>query len=326
MEIKRLQDIKKPVALEMANFQNHFHESVKSDIPFLKLIINYILRSKGKQIRPLFIFLTAKMLGPVNHSTYVAASLIELLHTATLVHDDVVDDSYQRRGQFSIYALWNSKVAVLLGDYLLAKGLLLSMNENEIELLKIVSNAVQKISEGELIQIKQSRRLQLTEEQYFNIISKKTASLFSACTCCAGKSVDTNDKEMDGLELLGINAGIIFQIKDDILDYQKKGILGKPTGNDIKEKKLTLPLIFALNSSKTSEKNKIIRIIKSGKNKKSYMDEIIHFVHKYNGIEYANDIMLQYKDKTITLLDSFPMNESNTALRDLINYCAYRTK
>ncbi len=326
MKIKALKDIRKPVASEIEGFQKHFHESVKSDIPFLKLIINYILRSKGKQIRPLYIFLTAKMMGQVNHSTYVAASLIELLHTATLVHDDVVDDSYERRGQFSIYALWNSKVAVLLGDYLLAKGLLLSMNENEIDLLKIASNAVQKISEGELIQIKQSRKLQLTEEQYFNIISKKTASLFSACTCCAGKSVNANDEEMVKLEEFGMNAGIIFQIKDDISDYQKKGMLGKPTGNDIKEKKLTLPLIYALNSCKDQEKNKIIKIIKSGKNKRIYLDEIIHFINKYKGIEYANEVMLQYKEKTFALLDSFPPNEYNLALRDLLDYCAYRKK
>jgi octaprenyl-diphosphate synthase len=326
MNIKTLQDIKKPVASEIKGFQKHFHESVKSDIPFLKLIINYILRSKGKQIRPLYIFLTARMMGQVNHSTYVAASLIELLHTATLVHDDVVDDSYERRGQFSIYALWNSKVAVLLGDYLLAKGLLLSMNENEIDLLKIVSNAVQKISEGELIQIKQSRKLEITEEQYFNIISKKTASLFSACTCCAGKSVNAKDEEMAKLEEFGMNAGIIFQIKDDISDYQKKGLLGKPTGNDIKEKKLTLPLIYALNSCKDQEKNKIIKIIKSGKNKRIYLDEIIHFVNKYKGIEYANEVMLQYKEKTFALLDSFPSNEYNLALRDLLDYCAYRNK
>ncbi|MFW6222865.1 MAG: polyprenyl synthetase family protein, partial [Bacteroidota bacterium] len=230
-----LKTIRQPVAHEIAEFEKHFKKSISSNVRLLNIITNYIIRRKGKQIRPLFVFLTAKMLGEVGKATYTAASLIELLHTASLIHDDVVDESYERRGFFSINALWKSKVAVLIGDYMLAQGLLLSVENKQYELLAIVSEAVKQMSEGELLQIQKSRKLNITEEQYFNIIEKKTASLIAACTACGAQSTAQAEEVIEEMKKMGALIGIAFQIKDDLFDYQKSPAIGKPVGNDIKE-------------------------------------------------------------------------------------------
>ena len=321
-----LEDIRKPVANEMRDFEKHFKSSMKSNIPLLNIITNYLLRRKGKQLRPLFVFLTAKMLGDVKESTFHAASLIELLHTATLIHDDVVDESYERRGSFSINALWKSKVAVLLGDYLLAKGLLVAVDNNEFELLSITSNAVRELSEGELYQIQKSRKLNITKEEYFEIIRKKTATLIAACTASGAKSVGCDDETVAQLKQFGENIGMAFQIKDDLFDYQKQGIIGKPTGNDIKEKKFTLPLIHALENCPSSERNHIIRTIKRHNNNRKKVQEVIDFAVKYNGIEYSIDKMKEFQKTALEQIAQFPENESKAALIALVNYVATRNK
>lgn len=324
--MSEIEKIKAPIRQEMIDFNDFFKSSIKSKVPLLDIITNYILRRKGKQMRPLFVFLSAKMFGEINESSYTAASLIELLHTATLVHDDIVDESYERRGFFSINALWKSKAAVLVGDYLMAKGLLLSLEKKEFELLEITSGAVKEISEGELHQIQKSRKLDINEEEYFEIIRKKTASLIAACTACGAKSVKADDETLVKMSLFGELVGIAFQIRDDLFDYQKNGLVGKPRGNDIKEKKLTLPIIHALDKSSKSEKRKILRMIsRQSKNSKN-LDEIIQFVRDQGGLEYSTVKMNEYRDRALEILKEFPGSEAKTSLIALVNYSIDRQK
>jgi octaprenyl-diphosphate synthase len=323
-KMSRLSEIKKPVKEELERFNDQFAKSMKSKIPLLNIITKYILRRKGKQIRPLLVFLSAKAFGKVNSSTYTAATLIELLHTATLVHDDVVDDSYERRGILSINALWKSKIAVLLGDYLLAKGLLISVENKEYELLEIVSEAVKDMSEGELMQIQKSRKLNISEDEYFEIIRKKTASLLAACTICGVYSVIKNDEKQRLMKNFGFKIGLAFQIKDDLFDYEKTTITGKPKGNDIQEKKLTLPLIISLARAQASERRKILKLI----HKKSYnslaFKEIRDFVHKNGGVDYARKKMMVNKDEALALLENLPSNEALESLKMLVNFIIER--
>jgi len=319
--------IKAPIKEEMAKFEPFFRSSMQTNVPLLNIIMNYILRRKGKQMRPMFVFLTAKLLKEeVGESTYTAASLIELLHTATLIHDDVVDEAYERRGFFSINALWKSKISVLIGDYLLSKGLLLAVEHNEYELLKIVSVAVREMSEGELLQIQKSRKLNLTEEVYYDIIRKKTAALIAACTACGAKSSGADEQLVEKMWQFGEYTGMAFQIKDDLLDYQNNGNIGKPSGNDIKEKKLTLPIIFALEQSSLVEKKKILSLVKRHNKNKQKVREVIDFVIAKGGLDYAAQRMNEYKKKALDLLQDMPDNEAKSALKELVNYVVNRKK
>ncbi|HAN00787.1 MAG TPA: polyprenyl synthetase [Marinilabiliales bacterium] len=318
--------IKAPVKAEMEEFQHYFKSYLKSKATLLNIIINYLLKQKGKQMRPLLIFLTARLNGEINESTYHAASMIELMHTASLVHDDVVDDSNMRRGFLSINALWKNKIAVLLGDYLLAKGMLLAVHKEEFELLKIVSKAVEEMSEGELIQIEKARKLDIDEATYFEIIRKKTAALMVACTSAGTYSVGVNGSSLEKMREFGEYLGMAFQIRDDLFDFDRSGIFGKPSGNDIKERKMTLPFIHALNQCSSSEKNHIIRLMRK-KNKSTQMvDEIMDFVKNHGGIEYARSVMDAYKQKALQILTLFPQNDANLSLVQLVEYTTERKK
>jgi len=318
--------IQTPIKVEMSKFEDLFKASMKSKVPLLNIITKYILLRKGKQMRPMFVFLSAKLNGTVTDATYTAASLIELLHTATLIHDDVVDESYERRGFFSINALWRSKIAVLMGDYLLSKGLLLSVHHKAYDLLEIVSAAVQEMSEGELLQIQRSRTMNITQEQYFEIIRKKTATLISACAASGAKSVGCDAEVVNRMKLFGEYVGISFQLKDDLFDYQSKGIIGKPTGNDIKEKKLTLPLIFALEKSTKSEKRHILHTISKHNKNSEKIKTVIDFVLSKGGLEFASNMMYDYRNKAIELLASYPDSETKTSLIEFVNYTIERNK
>jgi len=321
-----LNEIRKPIHPEMQQFEKHFRDSMKSNIPLLNVITNYLLRRKGKQMRPMFVFLTAGLCGEITPSSYNAASLIELLHSASLIHDDVVDESYERRGFFSINALWKSKVSVLLGDYLLAKGLLLSVKEKEYELLRLVSDAVREMSEGELMQMQKSRKLNITKEEYFEIIRKKTATLIAACTACGAWSACQDNELTEKLRIFGEKVGMAFQIKDDLFDYRQKGFIGKPTGNDIKEKKFTLPLIHALEVCPEKERKHIIRTIRKHNNNASKVQEVIAFAASYEGLEYSEKQMLQYRDEAIGILADMPDNQHRKSLQALVNYVVARKK
>ncbi len=324
-----MSNIKKVKALiepEMKEFEKFFKETVKTKVPLLDIVMNYIIRSKGKQMRPMFVFLTAKLVGEVNKSTYTAATLIELMHTATLVHDDVVDDADKRRGFFSINALWKSKIAVLTGDYLLSKGLLIAVKNSEYELLEIVSEAVKEMAEGELLQIEKSRKLDITEETYFDIIYKKTATLIASCMAAGAKSVKASDEDTFKLKEFGKYAGIAFQIKDDLFDYQKTNLTGKPSGNDIQEKKMTLPLIYALNNTSKPEKRRILKIIQKHNTNKVKVAEVIEFVSKNGGLKYTEEKMIEYKEKATNILNEFPASSSKNALIDMLEYVITRKK
>jgi octaprenyl-diphosphate synthase len=321
-----LDKIKKPIEKEMAEFEAYFSRTMRSDIPLLNIILNYILRRKGKQMRPLLVFLTARLNGNISESTYVAATFIELLHTASLVHDDVVDDAHERRGALSINALWNSKIAVLVGDYMLSKGMLISVEKNRFDMLEIVSEAVKSMSEGELLQLQKSRKLNITEEDYFRIILSKTAALISACTACGARSVTDNPDVIQLMKEFGENIGIAFQIKDDLLDYEGTGLTGKAPGNDIKEKKITLPLIYALEQSSYSKKRHILEIVRNRKKSKSEIAEVIGFVSEYGGMEYAEMKMNQYRDKAMAILDSYPDSEIKISLKEFVFYTTTRKK
>ena len=308
---------------ELAEFEGHFREAVKSKVALLDRIMQYIVNRKGKQLRPMFVLLSAKLGGQVNLSTYRAASLVELLHTATLVHDDVVDESFERRGFFSINALWKNKIAVLVGDYLLSKGLLLSLDNNDFRVLQILSRAVKMMSEGELLQIEKSRNLNLKEEIYYEIIRGKTASLV-ASACSAGASTTfTEDESIEKLRRFGESAGMAFQIKDDLFDYGNENV-GKPTGNDIKEKKLTLPLIYTLNKCEPTLKRKIIYIIKNQNTDKDKVKFVIDAVEKTGGIAYASEKMINFRDEALSILYEFPQNEVRDALEELVRYTTDR--
>jgi octaprenyl-diphosphate synthase len=323
---RAIEQIKLPVVDHMEAFEGKFRQAMKSSVPLLDKITAYIVKRKGKQIRPMFVFLSAQNAGEINESTYRAAALIELLHTATLVHDDVVDDSNERRGFFSVNALWKNKIAVLIGDFLLSKGLLLSLDNNDFHLLKIVSNAVREMSEGELLQIEKARRLDISEDVYFEIITKKTATLIAAC-CASGVASVTNDEKKIALAReFGTLTGIAFQIKDDLFDFGGGDDIGKPTGIDIKEKKMTLPLIYALNQSTWSEKRKIINIIKNHNEENEQVNKVIKFVIDKGGIDYAVKAMHDYKNKALAILKQLPDNPSSKSLESLLIYAIERKK
>lgn len=311
------------IADELAYFETAFKTSVKSNVPLLDRIMQYIVKRKGKQLRPMFVLLSAKLAGEINESTYRAASLVELLHTASLVHDDVVDESYERRGFFSAYALWKSKVSVLVGDYLLSKGLLLSLDGGDYRILHILSDAVRKMSEGELLQIEKARGLNLDENIYFEIIKTKTASLL-ASACSAGAWSACQDNEIaEKFRQFGEYTGIAFQIKDDLFDYGTDAV-GKPTGNDIKEKKLTLPLIYTLNHVESAKRRELIYILKNQNRIKAKVNYVIEQVKQAGGIDYGVKKMTEYRDKALALLHEFPDNQTRKALEELVNYTTDR--
>lgn len=318
--------IKRPVEKEMAEFEAYFAKTMRGEIPLLNIILNYILRRKGKQMRPLLVFLTAKLNGEVSEPTFVAATFIELLHTASLVHDDVVDDAHERRGALSINALWNSKIAVLVGDYMLSKGMLISVEKGRFDMLEIVSEAVKSMSEGELLQLQKARKQSIKEEDYFKIIISKTAALISACTACGARSVTDDADTIQLMKDFGENIGVAFQIKDDILDYEGTGITGKTAGNDIKERKITLPLIHALEQSGGSKKRHILGIVKSRKKTRQEINEVISFVTENGGIDYSVIKMNQYRDKALAILDSYPESEIKESLKEFVNYTTSRKK
>lgn len=322
-----VKDIKAPIRSELETFEYKFKESMQSDVALLDKITHYIIRRKGKQMRPMFVFLTAKTIGgEVTESSYTAASLIELLHTATLVHDDVVDDAFERRNYFSLNAIWRNKVAVLVGDYLLSQGLILSMDKNEHRMLRIVTEAVKDMSEGELLQMEKARRLNITEEIYFEVIRQKTASLIAAC-CAAGATASTDDQEkIDLMRKFGEKVGIAFQIKDDIFDYGEAGDIGKPTGIDIKERKMTLPLIYALNNCSKEVRRKIINTVKNHNEDPERVKEVIRFVVESGGLEYATQKMNEYRDVALKILHKFEDNEARQALEGLVLYTTERKK
>ncbi|MGB8357078.1 MAG: polyprenyl synthetase family protein [Bacteroidales bacterium] len=319
-----LSDIKKPVAAEMRDFESYFNRTLQSNIPLFHTILNYIIRRKGKQMRPLLVFLAAKLNGTINETTYVAATFIELLHTATLVHDDVVDDASERRGLPSINALYNSKIAVLAGDYLLAQGLLISVEKNKFNMLGIVSAAVKEIVKGELIQLQKTRKLDIKEKDYFRIITMKTAALISACTACGASSVTEDAETIARMKSFGENVGIAFQIKDDLLDYSGSNMTGKRGGNDIKEKKITLPLIHALREAGPIDRRKIIRILRKKKKGRKEIQGVIDFVKNHKGLEYAESKMQEYSDKAIHLLDIYPESETKSALIEFVIFSTLR--
>jgi octaprenyl-diphosphate synthase len=321
-----LTGIKRPVENEMAEFEAYFSRTMRSEIPLLNIILNYILRRKGKQMRPLLVFLTAKLNGEIAESTYIAATCIELLHTASLVHDDVVDDAHERRGSLSINALWNSKIAVLLGDYLLSTGMHICVEKSRYDMLEIISEAVKSMSEGELLQLQKARKLNIKEEDYYKIIVSKTAALLSACTACGARSVSEDTETIQLMKEFGENIGLAFQIRDDILDYEGTGLTGKTVGNDIKEKKITLPLIHALENAANSKKRHILNIVKSRKKTRSDIAEVISFVIEYGGIDYAEVKMNQYRDKALAILDSYPESEVKESLREFVRYTTSRKK
>jgi octaprenyl-diphosphate synthase len=320
--------IKKPILEEMELFEKKFYESMVSKVALLNRITYYIVNRKGKQMRPMFVFLTAKMIsqGKVIERTYRGALVIELIHTATLVHDDVVDDSNRRRGFFSINALWKNKIAVLVGDYLLSKGLLLPIEHGDFDLLKIISVAVREMSEGELLQIEKARRLDIDEEVYYEIIRKKTATLIAACCSLGACSVNPDDVKMiERMRKFGELIGMAFQIKDDLFDYSEEAI-GKPTGIDIKEQKMTLPLIHVLNNCTTKEKNWLINSIKNHNKDKKRVREVITFVKQQNGLAYAEQKMVQFQQEALQLINDFPNSTYKESLILMVNYVIERKK
>ncbi len=314
---------KKLIEKELDLFEQHFKEAVKSRVSLLDRIMQYIVKRKGKQMRPMFVLLSAKLHGEINNASYRAASLVELLHTATLVHDDVVDDATERRGMFSINALWKNKIAVLVGDYLLSKGLLLSLENKDFSILTILSNAVKKMSEGELLQIEKTRNLNFDEAVYYEIISGKTASLLASSCAAGASSVTENEEVIQRMREFGENVGMAFQIKDDLFDYGEAKI-GKPTGNDIKEKKLTLPLIHILQKVPPALKKEIIYIVKNNNNDKAKVKFVIDNVVSYGGINYAEQKMNEYRDKALLTLYTFPESPARAALEELVRYTTDR--
>ncbi len=321
-----LDEIRKPVAAELKLFEQKFKRSVKSSVPLLDRITRYMIRKKGKQMRPVFVFLSAKMAGDISESTYTAASLIELLHTATLVHDDVVDDADKRRGVFSIKALWKSKIAVLVGDYLLSKGMLMALEKKAFQLLQIVSVAVKEMSEGELLQIEKARRLDIQEDIYYEIIRKKTASFIASCCACGAASAGAPDEQIEKMRLFGEKTGMAFQIRDDLLDLDSGNSSGKLTGIDIKEQKMTLPLIYTLNHVSTKEKRQIINIIKNHNTDRKKVGMVIQKIKAKGGVDYATEKMQEYRDEALLILNAFPDSEVRKALQNLVIYTIQRKK
>ncbi|MDD3739008.1 MAG: polyprenyl synthetase family protein [Lentimicrobiaceae bacterium] len=324
--MNELVEIKQPIKTHLEEFEERFRSMLQSDMKLLNTITQYLYRNKGKQMRPMFVYFSAKMCGNVTETTHTAAVLIETLHTATLIHDDVVDDSNKRRGFFSINALWKNKIAVLLGDYLLSKGLLLSLDNDEFELLKIISNATKEMSEGEILQLEKARKLDVEEDVYFEIIRKKTASLIASC-CQAGAFSAAKDKEtIEKMRLFGEQVGIAFQIKDDLIDFDNNTKSGKPKGIDIKEKKLTLPLIYLLRNSSKLKKFKLLSLIRLKSSDPKTVKYIIDEVNNSNGIKYATEKMLEYQQKAIDILHTFPESETRDSLEKLVIFTTSRNK
>ncbi|MGB3465619.1 MAG: polyprenyl synthetase family protein [Cyclobacteriaceae bacterium] len=321
-----LKEIQAPVASEMSEFEKKFRNSMRSKVLLLDKITSYIVKRKGKQMRPLFVFLTAGASGDtITEATYRGAALIELLHTATLVHDDVVDESNYRRGFFSINALWKNKVAVLVGDFLLSKGLLLSLDNNDFDLLKIVSDAVREMSEGELLQMEKAKKLDITEDIYYDIIRQKTASLIQACCRVGAASGGASAEVIDKMGEFGLKVGMAFQIKDDLFDYGSDEI-GKPTGIDIQERKMTLPLIYALKQANWNEQKRIKGLIKASAKKSKKVHEVISFVKQSDGINYAISVMQRFYDESLAILESLPDSEYKNSLSSLVKFTIDRTK
>ncbi|MFB6257740.1 MAG: polyprenyl synthetase family protein [Flavobacteriales bacterium] len=321
-----VQEIKAPIREELNTFESHFRESMKSDVPLLNKITHYIVKRKGKQMRPMFVFLSGKVFGAVRDESYTAASLIELLHTATLVHDDVVDDANERRGYFSLNALWKNKIAVLVGDYLLSRGLLTSVENDQQELLRIVSRAVERMSEGELLQMEKARLLNLNEETYYRVIGHKTASLISACCEAGAYSTGASDEERQKMRSFGESVGMAFQIKDDLFDYGDGMDTGKATGVDIQERKLTLPLIHTLAHSDKKTQRRLSRIIKKRNKDRKTVEEVIDTVRSNGGLDYAREQMEAFKHQALEELYSLPDNEARKALEGLVTYTTERSK
>jgi len=325
--VKITEQIKQPIVYEMGLFEKKFRLAMSSKVALLNRITHYIVNRKGKQMRPMFVFLVAKMMnnGNIAERTYRGASVIELIHTATLVHDDVVDDSNRRRGFFSINALWKNKIAVLIGDYLLSKGLLLSIDNNDFDLLKIISVAVREMSEGELLQIEKARQLDITEDVYYEIIRQKTATLIAACCSLGAASVKPNSDDVEKMRKFGELIGMAFQIKDDLFDYGETKI-GKPTGIDIKEQKMTLPLIYALNNSTKKEKSWLINSVKNHNKDKKRVKEVIAFVIEKGGLDYAENKMIAFQKDALDMLSSYPESEFKASLILMVNYVIERKK
>ncbi|WP_274475167.1 polyprenyl synthetase family protein [Mangrovimonas aestuarii] len=325
--MKIVEQIKQPIAFEMELFEQKFQLSMSSKVALLNRITHYIVNRKGKQMRPMFVFLVAKMVsnGEISERTYRGASVIELIHTATLVHDDVVDDSNRRRGFFSINALWKNKIAVLVGDYLLSKGLLLSIDNNDFDLLKIISIAVREMSEGELLQIEKARKLDITEEVYYEIIRQKTATLIAACCSIGSASVKPGSPETETMRKFGELIGMAFQIKDDLFDYGEDRI-GKPTGIDIKEQKMTLPLIHVLNNASPKDRKWLINSIKNHNKDKKRVKEVINFVKTNGGLDYAVNKMKAFQEEALQMLQSYPESAYKSSLELMVNYVIDRKK
>jgi octaprenyl-diphosphate synthase len=321
-----IKEIQAPITKDIEHFEAKFRDSMKTKVMLLDTIMSYIVKRKGKQLRPMFVFLTARLCGEVNDSTHRGAALIELLHTATLVHDDVVDDANYRRSFFSINALWKNKIAVLVGDYLLSRGLLLAIDNNDFQLLKIVSDAVKEMSEGELLQIEKARNLNITEEIYYEIIRQKTASLISSCCGVGASSVNASPEVIAKAKLFGEKVGMAFQIKDDLFDYTSADVIGKPVGIDIKERKMTLPVIYSLNKATWLERRRIVNIIKNENHRPKKVAEVIQFVKDSGGIEYATEAMNRYQSEAFELLRSFPDSVYKTSLEQLVQYTIERAK
>lgn len=320
-----INEIKKPIAADIDAFEERFKASMQSSVPLLDRITHYIVKRKGKQIRPMFVFFSASICGGINDSTHRGAALVELLHTATLVHDDVVDNSYQRRGFFSINALWKNKIAVLVGDFLLSKGLLLSINNGDFQLLKIVSEAVKQMSEGELLQVEKVRRMDVDEPIYYEVIRQKTASLIASCCACGAASAGADAETVEKMRLFGEKIGIAFQIKDDMFDFGTDDV-GKPLGIDIKEKKVTLPLIYSLNNTTSSERKRIISLVKNHNDDPKKIEQIIRFVNETGGLQYAETQMKIYQEEAFEILNTFPPSASRESLEQLVRFTTERNK
>ncbi len=321
----KLDEIKKPIEKELDDFEGKFKSSMKSSVPLLDRITHYIVKRKGKQIRPMFVFFSASLCGGITEATYRAATFVELIHTATLVHDDVVDNSYERRGFFSVNALWKNKVAVLVGDYLLATGMLLALNNDDFNLLKIISDTMKEMSEGELLQMEKARRLDISEDIYYEVIRQKTATLIASCCACGAASAGADSATVAKMRLFGEKTGMAFQIKDDLFDFGTDDV-GKPLGIDIKEKKITLPLIYTLNKVSTKEKHHIINLVKNHNEDSSKVAEVIHFVRNNGGLAYAEMQMLRFQDEAFEILNTFPENEARTGLERLVRFTTERKK
>lgn len=322
---KTLQEIQEPIADELVQFNKYFRSAMKTRVMLLDRIMGYIVKRKGKQMRPMFVLLSAKLCGSINPRTYRGAALVELLHTATLVHDDVVDDADERRGFFSINAIWKNKVAVLVGDFLLSRGLLMSLEHDDFDMLKITSNAVKLMSEGELLQMEKARKLNVDEPVYFEIIRQKTASLIAACCECGAASASDDPEIVEKMRQFGEYVGMAFQVRDDLFDYGVEDV-GKPLGIDIKEKKMTLPLIYSLNKSSWAERRKVINIVRNHNTNKKKVRWVMDYVEENGGIEYSKGVMEEYTSKARIILDQFEDSPAKQSMSDLIDYTINREK